>query len=173
MITRKFKEHTSTKTFKILISILVYLIFTFYTVSFYKGVPIVYKKAYLSVQEKILSNKKNVIVGGTSILVEIVDTPQARELGLSGRAGLANDNGMLFVFEKPDIYGFWMKEMNFDLDIIWFNEYGEIVYFVEHAKPSSYPKTFTPDKEALYVLEVPAGFVKKEYLKLGDKIDLY
>ena len=54
------------------------------------------------------------------------------------------------------IYPFWMKNMNFPIDIIWIDENGNIVYRVINADPSSYPKTFTPSASARYVLEIPA-----------------
>ena len=41
--------------------------------------------------------------------------------GLSERQSLAEDKGMLFLFEKPDHYAFWMKGMEFPLDIIFIN----------------------------------------------------
>ena len=44
--------------------------------------------------------------------------------GLSGRDNLADDEGMFFVFEKSDIYPFWMKDMKFAIDIIWIMEDG-------------------------------------------------
>lgn len=60
-----------------------------------------------------------VIINDQKILVEVVDTWPAIYKGLSGRESLAENQGMLFVFPKLDIYEFWMKDMKFPLDIIW------------------------------------------------------
>lgn len=58
------------------------------------------------------------------IKAEVVDNEEARMKGLSGRDNLADDEGMFFVFEKSDIYPFWMKDMKFAIDIIWIMEDG-------------------------------------------------
>lgn len=173
MTIRRFKEYTSKKVFKTFLGLFVYFVCTFYAVSLYNHLPFAYKTAQAFVNEKFLSNKRRVVIGNTTLLVDIADTQAEREKGLSGREPLVARTGMLFIFDKPDTYGFWMKEMNFNIDIIWFNEYGEIIYVVQDAKPESYPETFMPPKKSLYVLETQSGFVKKEGLKIGDKIDLY
>ena len=64
-----------------------------------------------------------------------------------------------------------MKDMNFPIDIIWFNDEMKIVFIQENALPSDYPKTYTPDKDALYVLEVVAGYAKNNHLKVGDIVE--
>lgn len=132
--------------------------------------PALYKKAYNFFVEYV-THKKILVLAETSIRTEIVDTPAKRILGLSGRDSLSKGTGMLFVFETPDLHGFWMKDMNFPIDIIWFNEYSEVIHIVENASPESYPETFTPPSPSLYVLEVPAGFAQEHHIKLGDVID--
>lgn len=151
---------------KVVLSVACYLAFTLYTVPAYTHV-----RAY--VDEKLFSDKRNIVVGETSILVDVVDTAEERKRGLSGRRELPENNGMFFIFQESSTHGFWMKDMNFAIDIIWFNEYGEAVYFVENIKPETYPTIFASPEESRYVLEVPAGFVEREGIKLGDKIDLY
>lgn len=109
---------------------------------------------------------------GNSILdnIEIADTPALREQGLSGKPSIDADYAMLFVFEKPDIYYFWMKDMNFPIDIIWLDENLVVVGLEENATPASYPASFGPEAAAKYVLEVQAGIAKKESLKLGSRV---
>src|SRR5512136_601336 len=63
--------------------------------------------------------KTRVMVGGVRFEVEVAQTPGTREKGLSGRTGLVDGQGMLFVFDKPDRYMFWMKDMLFPIDIIY------------------------------------------------------
>lgn len=151
---------------KIILSIICYFAFTFYTVPLYHNV-----RAY--VDEKLLTNKKTIVIAENLLSIEVVDTDEKRALGLSGRLELLPNTGMLFVFQEKDKHDFWMKDMNFDIDIIWFNEYGEVIYFIEKATPESYPELLGPDKGSMFVLEVPAGYVKSSGIKLGDKIDLY
>jgi uncharacterized membrane protein (UPF0127 family) len=114
-----------------------------------------------------------VIIAGVRLSVEVADTPAERGRGLSGREMLPENSGMLFVFDTPGRYGFWMYGMKFPLDIIWIDESLKVVYFVENAQPCvNICETYEPPADALYVLEVNAGFVKKYGLKTGDVVEL-
>jgi uncharacterized membrane protein (UPF0127 family) len=113
-------------------------------------------------------NIKLVEIAGQRVVVDVVDTPESRAQGLSGRESLAEDEGMLFVFEKPGKYNFWMQGMNFAIDIIWINENKEVIYIQRDARPEDYPTTFGPDENAKYVLEVLSGFSDKNNLQIGD-----
>lgn len=108
---------------------------------------------------------KNVIVH-----IDIADTEPLREKGLSGRVSLPEREGMWFAYQENGIYSFWMPDMHFPIDIIWFDENFRAVHMQENAAPESYPHIFTPDVPARYVLEVPAGFVQKNGVIFGDKI---
>lgn len=117
--------------------------------------------------ERIYSVK----IAGKIIKVELALTPKEREQGLSGRKELKNDEGMLFVFEQPGKYPFWMRDMNFPIDIVWLGEDLRVVYIKKNASPESYPETFIPKKEAKYVLEIIASFSEKNNLQEGDKVE--
>lgn len=101
--------------------------------------------------------------------IELADTPQSREQGLSGRDGLPTNTGMYFIFEKADRYAFWMKDMKFDLDFIWI-ENGRVVYLSEHV---SNPATIYPPMPVDRVLEVPSDFVQQNHIAVGDKIEVW
>lgn len=119
----------------------------------------------------IFSKEKVFKIGDAAITVEIADTPGKRAKGLSGRESLAENRGMLFVFDKPGYYSFWMKDMLIPLDFIWLNG-GEIIQINENIRPKDYPppKFFTPKYPADSVLEINAGTAKKLNIKIGDKI---
>lgn len=120
--------------------------------------------------QKIVSAE--VVLGGEKIKVNIADTPALHARGLSGVKKLNPGEGMLFIFPSPGFYGFWMKAMSIQIDIIWFDANREIVDVWENATPSSYPEIRIPVKEAMYVLEVEAGFSAKHTLKKGDVLEL-
>jgi len=107
-------------------------------------------------------SKKLTIESGTGrheFMVEVADTITSRARGLSGRAGLTENQGMFFIFGSQDMHGFWMKDMKFPIDIVWIR--GEkIVEFAENAAPEPADK----------VLEIKAGLAEKLELKVGDKI---
>jgi uncharacterized protein len=113
---------------------------------------------------------KRVRIGGQNIRVELALTPEERTLGLSGRDALGDTEGMLFVFPEPGEYLFWMKGMNFPIDIIWIDEKKQIIYVKTNALPENYLETYGPEQDAKYVLEVSAGFSEKNNVKVGDKV---
>lgn len=114
-------------------------------------------------------------INGINLAIEIADSPDKRKKGLSGRETIATNSGMLFVFPKPDYYNFWMKDMRFALDLIWINN-GSIVDITKNTSPPSPGQAdsslsiYTPSQIADSVLEVNAGFVAANGIKIGDKI---
>lgn len=107
-------------------------------------------------------------IGNTTINIESADTPEEQIRGLSGRDGLKEDEGMLFVFDTPSKPGFWMKDMSFAIDIIWIDENGKIVGIERAISPSTYPETFYPSRDIKYVLEVKEGFSDRAKVNVGD-----
>ncbi len=105
---------------------------------------------------------------GQRFVVEIADTTTLREQGLSNRQNLASDRGMLFIFQQPDKACFWMKDMRFNLDILWFDTQKNLIYQQKNLSPSTYPQTYCPPMPALYVVEVNAGTSAKLGLAPGD-----
>lgn len=136
--------------------------------------PIKYKAPIKSPEvSQIPANIKSVQIAGQNVKVDLALSTATQEEGLSGRASLVENTGMLFVFLNPGKYAFWMKDMKFAIDMVWISEDLKVVYIQKNATPASYPATFGPgisDRYAEYVLEVPSGFVDKNGLKLGDSL---
>jgi uncharacterized protein len=100
--------------------------------------------------------------------VQIADTEPSRVRGLMFQDELPYDKGMFFVFEKPGTYSMWMLNMQFFLDIIWFDSDGNVIHIEENIPPcKSALETVTCSAvnpgtdQALYILEVTSGFVDK------------
>lgn len=108
------------------------------------------------------------VLAGTDFKLDIADTADLRTLGLSGRTSLDEKTGMLFVFDRPDFHGIWMKDMNFDIDIVWLDNEKRVIYIKEGATPDSYPQVFYPREKAGYVVELPSGEVSKQRIQIGD-----
>lgn len=106
------------------------------------------------------------------IFVQLADSSSERELGLSYRPEIGKEEGMLFIFDTPGKYGFWMKDMQFPIDIVWLSQSGQVVYIEENVATSTYPKAFTNSSSALYVLELGANVAHEVGIFLGTKIDL-
>lgn len=114
------------------------------------------------------SNIQYIKIAGQTVKVDLALTPEAQAQGLSGRKTLGENEGMLFVFDQPGRYSFWMKNMNFPIDIIWLNENLRVIFIEKNLLPTSYPQTYTPLGASKYVLEVQAGFAEKNNLEDGD-----
>ena len=92
---------------------------------------------------------------GDEIAIRVADSGCERELGLSGFPGLSMDEGMLFVFDRDDKHGFWMKDMQFSIDIVWITSDG-IVTDTVTLSPETYPTVVLPHEPVRYALELPA-----------------
>ncbi len=102
-----------------------------------------------------------ITIDGKGIPVSIADTETERAQGLSGTTALQKGSGKLFIFERPAKYGFWMKDMQYPLDIVWIGSGFTVVDVIENILPESYPSVFYPKHEALFVVEVNAFEAKK------------
>ena len=115
-------------------------------------------------------NEKIISINDRILTVEIADEPIEQVQGLSDRENLGSQKGMLFIFDQPIMPGFWMKDMHFDIDIIWIDASGTIVGIEKSVSPDTYPQTFNPPSPIKYVLEVNAGWSDKNKIKIGDQI---
>jgi uncharacterized protein len=107
-------------------------------------------------------------INNTTLNIEVADTDAGRIQGLSGRSGFAENAAMLFVFSQEGNYSFWMKDMNFPIDIAWMDKDKKIIYIENSVSPDTYPKSFGPSAPSMYVLETNAGFFEKYGIKIGD-----
>jgi uncharacterized membrane protein (UPF0127 family) len=105
-------------------------------------------------------------IGSNYINAEVPQNAQKKEIGLGGRSCIGADQGMLFVFSEPGNYDFWMKDMKFPIDIVWLNENKITVGVSANISPATYPKTFTSDKPAKYILELQSG--RAQQLNIGE-----
>lgn len=120
-----------------------------------------YNDDYLSQGKIVFDNRE--------FVVEIADTPKLQALGLSDRETLSRNTGMLFVFSEPDRHAFWMKDMNFSIDIVWFDDEFVVVDIEENLSPESYPEIFRSRVSARFALEVNAGQISLGGITIGEK----
>lgn len=115
--------------------------------------------------------KKTIILSDKKLRVEICKNQAEIILGLSGRRSLRTNAGMLFIYKQIHIISIWMKNMNFPLDVIWIRR-GKVVGWMENIPPEgrSPRLIYLSPKRADQMLEVKAGWIKKNGLKLGDKL---
>ena len=111
------------------------------------------------------------LLNGKPIALEVVRSDAALEKGLSGRAGMARDHGMLFVFDHPGEQCFWMKDMQFSLDMVWLDAQQKIVKIEQNIRPETYPKSFCAGNTQ-YVIELNAGVAKAADLHIGKTLNI-
>ncbi|MBU4216818.1 DUF192 domain-containing protein [Candidatus Parcubacteria bacterium] len=131
--------------------------------------------AYLEIKENTKDGRSlefpNVKINETIIKVLVADDMQEQTQGLSDRPKLEKSEGMLFVFDTKQERSFWMKQMNFPLDIIWIED-DKIVNIHKNLPPEGdNPENHYASQFRInYVLEVNAGFVDEQKIKIGDTV---
>ncbi|MCA9811264.1 MAG: DUF192 domain-containing protein [Nitrosarchaeum sp.] len=110
--------------------------------------------------------------------VQVADTEPRRIRGLMFQDQLPYDQGMIFVFDEPGPYALWMLNMQFALDMIWFDEQGNVVH-IEKDVPACKTaletmtcQSIIPDGDSLYILEVTSGFVDMHKITKQSKLEI-
>jgi uncharacterized membrane protein (UPF0127 family) len=123
-------------------------------------------------------NIKTLKVGNKTIEVEIADTPQEWEMGLSYRDTLRENHGMLFVFPEEIRRVFWMRGCNFDIDLAYIETDGTINEIITMEKePLDIPldslKTYTSQSTRIkFALEMIGGWYREHNVSVGTRINL-
>ena len=119
--------------------------------------------------------KKKIKLGNRTISVEIADTDEKRERGLMFRESLADDTGMLFVFDAEQPLGFWMKNTLIPLNIGYFDANKKLIDIQEMTPAvmgEARPKTYPSKKPAMFALEMPKGWFHHRGIELGTKLSI-
>lgn len=122
------------------------------------------------VRTNYMTKKSTIKIGGQEFKTEIVSTQDQLERGLGGRDNLCVNCAMLFVFPQGGRRAFWMKDMKFDLDIIWL-ENDKITYIARNI-PFDSKEVISPPVLADKVLEINAGLSDKYGFKAGDAVEM-
>lgn len=103
--------------------------------------------------------------------VEVADTPATRSQGLMHRQELAENAGMLFVFERPAEVGFWMRNTYIPLDMLFVDRHGEIVHIHHEARPhdETLIRSGTP---VTHVLEINGGLAARLGIETGQRMQI-
>ncbi len=119
----------------------------------------------------VFNNKhstSSISIHGKVFKLEIVSSSQDKERGLGGRNSICDDCGMLFVFNAPGKYSFWMKDMLFAIDILWILN-DKVVFIEKNVSPSLIGTVVSTDK-ADRVLEINAGAADGAGIEIGDSV---
>jgi len=121
---------------------------------------------------------KQITINDKVFDVEIADTPDERAKGLSDRDSLDQNSGMLFIFEQKGVVpSFWMKDMRFNIDIIWIGD-GKIIGIEKNVPvpaagtEDSSLAIYSPGKPIDYVLELNAGTSDTYNFQNGNRVKI-
>ncbi len=110
-------------------------------------------------------------VGGQMVQMELAVGMGEMQHGLMGRQDMKPDEGMLFVYDKPQRQSFWMRDTPTPLDVGFFDANGVLAEIYP-----MYPFDETPVKsrsEALkFALEMNQGWFAAHGVKPGAKFDM-
>lgn len=112
-------------------------------------------------------------MAGTKIQLEVAQTPEQQAMGLMYRTSLADDRGMLFVFNPPRPVGFWMKNTLIPLDMVFLRK-GVVMDISANVPPCTTDPcpTYGPGRPVDQVIELRAGRAKELGLKVGDRVTI-
>lgn len=111
---------------------------------------------------------KKIKINNTEVDAREAISEEDKIKGLGVFEKIEENKGMIFIYENQGIYGFWMKNMKFPIDIIWIDENKKIIDITKSVSPETFPEVFKPKAPAKYILEVNAGFADENNIKEGD-----
>ncbi|MBA3749538.1 MAG: DUF192 domain-containing protein [Nitrosopumilus sp.] len=110
--------------------------------------------------------------------VEVADSNDEIQRWLKFRhEKLDPDSGLLLVYDKPDLYSLWLLNINYPLDLLWFDKMGNLVYTVKNAQPcnnilDSSTCTFKNIKPAKFILATSSGFIPQHNITDNSKLEI-
>ena len=118
--------------------------------------------------------KVNASINNVPFTLYAPEGTEAQQKGLSVFDKLEANEGMIFLGMPVGVQSFWMKDMRFDIDIIWVNKDNEIVHIVYDATKESYPNQFKNpiDRPSAYVIEINAGLAEKHGILPGQLVTI-
>ncbi|MRR09627.1 DUF192 domain-containing protein [bacterium] len=110
-----------------------------------------------------------VTIGPARLWVEVVDDEPSRAQGLMFRRELPDDEGMLFVFERPQPLSFWMRNTYLPLDIAFLTDELRVLN-IEAMRPLDEGPRYRSRGLARYAVETNQGWFKRNGVKPGDTL---
>lgn len=130
---------------------------------------------FISIPDKTFSKKQNSFtlasINKKKVYLEVADNDYKRTKGLMNHSELNYQQGMLFIFDDINQVYFWMKNVNYPLDMVFLknNQIVNIYSGVPTCKNQVcplYPSVYPVNK----VIELKSGFCKKYNVKIGQKV---
>lgn len=114
------------------------------------------------------------VIKDQTFTLTVADTQKEQEIGLSEKKSLAKNNGMLFPYKTKSTPTFWMRNMDFPIDIIFISD-GKIVTLYKNVKPQASNQNlqlYKPSQPVDNVIEINAGLSDQYGFKEGDVVKI-
>lgn len=117
-------------------------------------------------------------IGDDVITVEVAETAAEQQRWMTFRQErLPLDTAMLIKHDTPDLYEVWMLNVEYNLDLIWFDESGNAVYIFKDAPPcenvvETVSCTYKPTQKSLYVMAATSGFIDEHEIAIGSRMTI-
>ena len=115
--------------------------------------------------------KQKLVVGRDTVLVEVASSEEQRNVGLMFRTVMPEDEGMLFVFDRDDVYAFWMRNTELPLSIAFIERSGRIADIQDMA-PHDETSRHAPQVPVRYALEMNQGWFERHGVETDDSIQV-
>jgi hypothetical protein len=112
--------------------------------------------------------RQTLTAGMHLIQAQIASTPDQRSIGLMSRRDMPVNEGMLFIFEQPQIQCFWMKNTLLPLTAAFLADDGTIVNLAD-MKPQT-TDSHCSTRPVRFVLEMHQGWFDKRGIKAGSRL---
>ena len=109
-----------------------------------------------------------VAVGMHRVEAEVADNMAARMTGLMHRKSMAQNSGMVFVFEENATHCMWMKNTLIPLSVAFIDEAGAIINIADMQPHSE--QSHCAARAARYALEMNKGWFAQRGIKPGAKL---
>lgn len=117
-----------------------------------------------------------ILPSGTVLRADVAKDEPSRSRGLMFRreTEFGPDQAMVFLFSELDAHSFWMKNMNFAIDILWLSPELRIVHAERNIPPCAKEPCplYTPMQKAQVVVELHRGTIEREGLRFGDTLQI-
>jgi uncharacterized protein len=110
-------------------------------------------------------------VGDQVVRMQLAVRPNEMQRGLMERRNLGSDEGMIFVYERPQQMSFWMHNTPTPLDIGFFGHEGTLQE-VYPLHPFDETSVTSRGSDLQFALEVNQGWFREKAVKPGAKLDL-
>jgi uncharacterized membrane protein (UPF0127 family) len=112
---------------------------------------------------------------GQQVVLDVADSPEERLLGLLFVESLAEDRGMVFIFEEGEPLKLWTRGYRFPIDLLWLDPQFQVVSYEQEVSPCEKDPcpTYSPsDGKASYAIAISAGLIRQHGLVQGDRLNL-